>query len=364
MVRLDTGVGLPTTLAAVQQGGWGGNWLGFFRSNDEGASWNYYLPIQNDGSLKDTADLITVGNDIAMVYSYEGPEFTEALLHGVTFQWWTFDGLGNWASKAAVPVFSPLFKYYRAQLVRDSRGYIWVHAFRFESLSRSVSVVAVSTTNGASFQEYDLDPIEAPLARGGGRISSLGGQLILLWDRHDSSGPARMRIRNDADIVTQWGPAQEAFLEGDGIYHGAALSAVADGIGGLHLFYRGYGGTPFIDELSYRYFNGKSFGPRQTLALSTEIDWATQAATTLVGSVVYVFYNSFVRATPPQYRLLYRQLQGGLFTNPVELYFQNGFMGYPTAIEALPKTFAMIPCAVNLTPDANSPGFLQLFYSR
>ena len=75
--------------------------------------------------------------------------------------------------------------------------------------------------------------------------------------------------------LDQWGATRSAFPEG--IYHGAALSAVADQGGGLHLVYKDDGST-----LWYRHFDGATFGPR--LLIQDQGDWALQPAVTLVGS--------------------------------------------------------------------------------
>ena len=73
-VRMDTGGGRPPAwLLAIQQDGADGHGLWFLRSDDGGTTWSSYAPIQDDSSERDTPDLLTVGNDVALVYSYEGP---------------------------------------------------------------------------------------------------------------------------------------------------------------------------------------------------------------------------------------------------------------------------------------------------
>ena len=74
LARMDTGGGRPPTwLLAIQQDGADGHGLWFLRSDDGGTTWSSYAPIQDDSSERDTPDLLTVGNDVALVYSYEGP---------------------------------------------------------------------------------------------------------------------------------------------------------------------------------------------------------------------------------------------------------------------------------------------------
>src|SRR5438046_899104 len=72
LVRLDPQNGKPATwLLAAQQDGEDGHYLTFWRSDDEAQSWFRYAPIQDTCCERDTPDLIAVGMDVAMVYSYE-----------------------------------------------------------------------------------------------------------------------------------------------------------------------------------------------------------------------------------------------------------------------------------------------------
>src|SRR5438552_13644677 len=72
LVRIDPGDGrAPVQLTAIQQGGVDSHGLCFWRSDDEGVSWSYYAPIQPDASHTDRVDLVPVGRDIALVWSYE-----------------------------------------------------------------------------------------------------------------------------------------------------------------------------------------------------------------------------------------------------------------------------------------------------
>src|SRR5205823_11664748 len=98
----------------------------------------------------------------------------------------------------------------------------------------------------------------------------------------------RFALRDDGDPLAAWSAPAAAFPDDpvDGIYHGAALSAVADGTGGLHLVYKDHN----LRMLWYRRFDGTrgSFGPR-TLVDDSRDDWALQPATTLHAGELYVF---------------------------------------------------------------------------
>ena len=54
----------------------------------------------NDRTERDTPDLIAVGNDIALVYSFEGPTLSGSVRHDVFFQWWRWDGRSDCACRA------------------------------------------------------------------------------------------------------------------------------------------------------------------------------------------------------------------------------------------------------------------------
>src|SRR5688572_7702208 len=74
-------------LLAVQHGGAGGRWLTLWRSDDQGAHWKEEAPIA-PGPVLYRADLLVSGTDLAMVYSYEGPELQGSSAYDVYFQWW------------------------------------------------------------------------------------------------------------------------------------------------------------------------------------------------------------------------------------------------------------------------------------
>src|SRR4051794_24292127 len=72
IVRMDAGPGKRAAwLLAIQKAGEEGHGLSFYRSDDEAKTWSHYADIQPDFTHTDRADLITVGNDIALVYSFE-----------------------------------------------------------------------------------------------------------------------------------------------------------------------------------------------------------------------------------------------------------------------------------------------------
>ena len=72
-----------------------GAWA-WYRSDDEGRSWSYYAAIQNDYSHADRVDLIPVGMDVAIVFSWESWTTYGSSRHNVWFQWWRWDGNANW----------------------------------------------------------------------------------------------------------------------------------------------------------------------------------------------------------------------------------------------------------------------------
>src|SRR5437763_1145105 len=264
-----------TLLLALQQDGADGHYLSMYRSDDDGGSFYRIGGIQDSSVDRDTADLVVVGNDIALVYSYEGPDLFGSTAHDVYFQWWRARN-GTWSPDPAVRVFDSTSNangYYRAELAIDSLGRLWVQSFYLESDGSATAAIAVSTNGGSSFA---AQPALASLPfRGGGRMLSVGSRLVFVYDGHDDgTNAAHYRVRNDSAPVGSWGPEQLAFSEG--IYHGAACSAVADGHGGMHLAYKDKNSV-----LWYRYFDGTSFGAPELI--EDVGDWELQPAITRIG---------------------------------------------------------------------------------
>jgi hypothetical protein len=349
-VRIDTGSGRPPTwLLTVQQEGVEGRGLSFFRSDDGGRTFRFAAPIQPDASHADRAEVLAVGRDVALVYSFEAPKLTASRRHDVYFQWWRYrPETHDWAPQPAVRVFDAddSMAYSRALLARDSRGRLWVQAFRLDPGGGSTAVLSVSTDEGASFQRQpDLGRVKR---RGGGRLLSLGSKLVFVYAMHDGFEPTRLRIRNDGDPLDTWSPVRNAFSEG--IYHGAALSAVADGKGGMHLVYKDE-----YERLYYRHFDGSTFGPRTLLEGSR--DWAMQAATTRIGDTLYVFYN-VMRQPNTSYEVHARVLKDGRFSEPVVLDSRRTYKGYPNALETLPEGTSEVPCFFGDAPNAYARGYV------
>jgi hypothetical protein len=356
MVRIDRGNGRGSVLLlAVQRGGSQGRGLGLYRSGDSGRSWKHEGPIQ-DQALQDRADLVAVGRDVALVYAVETPDGEG--IHGspsrdVVFQWWRYQSsTDRWVPGRALKVFDSRGSstaYYRAELARDSRGRLWVQAFRREPDGSSTLVISVSTDGGATFRE--MPALDRDLAkRGGGRLLHLGGKLVVVYGSHSGGMPARFRVRSDGAPLSSWSPVRTAFPEG--IYHGAALSAVADGHGGMHLVYKDNS-----ERLLYRRFDGQRFGA--ALVVHAAGDWALQPAITRVGGTVHIFYNRPHR-DGRGYDLVVRRLNGGSLGAVRELASISGFAGYPAAVAVLPSG-ARVPCLFGLEPRGGSERLTVVF---
>ncbi|MFL5346805.1 MAG: hypothetical protein ACJ8AT_18645 [Hyalangium sp.] len=352
IVQINMGGGrAPVWLLAPQQTGSDGRGLSLYRSDDGARSFRFLAPIQPDASHNDRAELLVVGRDVALVYSYESSTLGPSHRHDVWFQWWRYQpSQDTWRPEPAVRVFDAPddhVAYSRALLARDSVGRLWIQAFRLDPDGRSTAVVSVSTNGGASFQRQpDLDRVRH---RGGGRLLAVGTKLIFVYAMHDGFEPTRMRIRQDSDPLNTWGSVRQAFP--DGIYHGAALSAVEDGHGGMHLVYKDE-----TERLYYRHFDGSAFGPRTLL--EDVHDWALQPAITRIGGTLYVFYNR-MREPNRRYELRARVLKNGTFSAPVVLDSRSTFKGYLNAVDVLPAGTPEIPCFFGESPDANSRGTLS-----
>lgn len=353
LVRVELSPTRATWLLAVQKDGADGQGLVMLRSDDEAQSFRFMGAIQNNWSQRDTADMIVVGTDVALVYSYEGPTLSNSTAHGVHFQWWRYNGAEDtFVPSTPLRVFGSTSSdvYSRAEIAQDSVGRLWVQAFRLNGNGSNTAVITVSSNNGVSFaQQPELDIVAA---RGGGRLLSLGSRLLFLYGQFDMSTPVRMRIRDDSAPLSTWGPITEPF---ENIYHGAALSAVATPGGGMHLVYK----ADNDQRLYYRFFNGTSFSAR--VLVDDVPDWAPQPATTRVGSDVHLFYNHLVSA-PSSYQLRYRLIRNDVVGGFTILDGSQSWKGYPAAAEALGTTATRAVCLYGDVPDPASGGVLNTVY--
>jgi hypothetical protein len=341
-------------LLALQLGTAGNGGLRFLRSDDEGASFQDYAAIQPDGTHTDRADLVPVGDDLALIYSYENISFAGSGIHDVYFQWWRHvPGSYDWAPEPPVLVFdstSDATGYFRAELARDSSGKLWVQSFRLNEDGGWSAALATSSDGGSSWT--NLPSLDELSSWGGGRLAHLGSQLILLYNA-ESIGPARFRLHRDGDPDDAWSPVAVAFP--DGIYHGAALSTVTDGGGGLHVVYKNQ-----AMELRYRFFDGTRFG--DSVLLDGDGDWSLQPALTTIDDTLYLFSVHPV-ALYTQSRLELRRRDANGWSGPEILDGSELFMGYPAAIERLPQSAPWVPCAYGRGAYSADPGDAVIAFS-
>src|SRR5262249_28670148 len=145
--------------------------------------------------------------------------------------------------------------------------------------------------------------------------------------------------------------AVEAFPEK--IYHGAALSAVDDGSGGMHLVYKDNSGI-----LHYRHFDGSSFGLDQIV--EDQGGWELQPAITRVGADLWIFYNRVIdTSTWDEIRV--RELSGELLGEPTVLDSSQSFKGYPAGVDVRDPGTATLPYFISITPNSESSGVLALY---
>src|SRR6266446_6807936 len=189
VVRLDPGDGRRSTwLLAVQQDGADGHRLSMYRSVDEARTWTWYAPIQDACCERDTPDLVQVGMDVALAFSYEGPDIAGSTAHDVYFQWRRWNQNADWVPQTPVKVFdstSGATAYLRAELAVDSVGRIWMWAQRLNADGTFTMVMSVSADGGLTFQA--LPSLDTFANRPGGRILPIGGnRLMLLYGTHST----------------------------------------------------------------------------------------------------------------------------------------------------------------------------------
>jgi hypothetical protein len=380
LVRMDSG----TYLLALQRDGVGsGAGLSLYRSDDDARSWSLYASIAPDPAQRLTADVLKVGDDLAMVLSFDAPSILPdpALdrARKVYFQWWRGDGAGDWAPTEPVTVFDPEpgTAYHRGEVAIDSSGRIWVQAFKRGASAcdpardprcapcdvvangdnyQNEIVVSVSEDGGRSFGQPRS--LGTTLCRAGGRLIAAGTRVLLVWNDYSANENGtrivtRFVEREAADPLPSWSAPKDAFPDepADGVYHGAALSAVADGAS-VHLVYKDQN----RQRLWYRRFDvpTSSFGRRLQVDDGAD-DWALQPAATLRDGELFILANRRVSEGSYQTRLW--ALSTGLgadaaTTVPVD----DAFHAYPTLPETLPRTARTLPYVYARAASAGAAG--------
>ena len=335
-------------LLAVQRDSASPSGLHWYRSDDDGRTWRYYKAIIPNTSLHLTADALVVGNDIAIVASYDTtssgfPNDSNDVNRKVYFQWWRYDGAGDWIPESRITVDSPPsgYAYHRATLTLDSSGALFVAAFLRDPCSSSSGPNCSDTIrlwssadSGSSFsREPDLFR-QSLLA--GGRLIHLGQRTMMLWGDYSWANPAKVSFHDDGAAPGTWSTPVNAFSDADSIYHGSAYSASPDGSGGLDLVYKDR-----RENLYYRHFDGSSFSARQLVDSSAY--YSVQPGVTRRGSVVFVCVNHVVNLSTPNYEMRSFRVAAG-FGTWEQLATTSARTGYPAAPISVPAS-AGVPCA-------------------
>ena len=370
IVRMDAG----TYLLALQRDEAGTapqTGLGLYRSDDDGQSWSFYASINPSPTDRHTADLVKLGSDVAMVESFDAPSILPDTRldpgRKVYFQRWRSNGASDFIPDARVAVFAPSITgvaYHRGELAVDSLGRIWVQAFKRGSTAcnpaidprcslcdtpgngdnyKNDVVVSMSTDGGRTFSREQV--LGSTLCRAGGRLISAGSKLLLIWNDYSGNENGtrivtRFVKRDAADPTGTWSAPQNAFPDEpvDGIYHGAALNAVADGAG-VHLVYKDQNKM----RLWYRRFEVATgaFGSKVQVDDSAQ-DWALQPAATLRQGELLILANHLL--APGRYETRMWRLSTGLGpANATSIATEDAFHGYPAVPESLPATARSLP---------------------
>ena len=223
LVRMDSG----TYLIAVQRDGASSGGLDLFRSDDDAQTWSFYASINPRPSERQTADALKVGDDLAVVASFDASSILpDPLLdpgRKVYFQWWRSDRAGNWLPEQPVTVFDPEpgAAYHRGELAIDALGRIWIQAFKRGAAAcdpakdpkcarcdvvangdnfQNEIVLSMSADGGRTFAP--AQSLGTTLCRAGGRLIAAGTKLLMLWndysaerERHAHRHPLRCRQR-------------------------------------------------------------------------------------------------------------------------------------------------------------------------
>jgi hypothetical protein len=367
LVRMDSGTYL---LALQRDGALPETGLNLYRSDDDGRSWSFYAAINASAAERHTADIVKVDDDLAMVTSFDAPSILPDLrfdpARKVHFQRWRTDRARDWSPEPRVTVFSPAagVAYHRGELAVDSRGRIWVQAFKRGTISCDPAtdpkckvcrtpangdnypnevVVSVSTDGGRTFAAEKS--LATTVCRAGGRLISAGRKLLLVWNDYSANEDGtrmvtQFAMRDEADPLGAWGAPAAAFPDepADGIYHGAAMSAVAEG-DSVHVVYKDQNQL----RLWYRRFDTATatFGARVQIDDSAQ-DWALQPATSIRNGELFIFANH--RLAEGRYETrFWRESKGLDPAHATPLPAEDAFYGYPTLPEAVPASVRTLP---------------------
>ena len=380
LVRMDSG----TYLLALQRDAEDSeSGLTLYRSDDDAQTWKFYASINPRALDRHTADAIKVGDDLAMVESFDAPSIVPAPdldpARKVYFQWWRSDGAGEWRPQAPVTVFDPApgTAYHRGEVAVDAAGRIWVQAFRRTATAcdpradarcaacdvvengdnyQNEVLVSVSEDGGRTFGPGQT--LATTLCRAGGRLISAGRKLLLVWNDYSANEngtriATRFVERDASDPPDCWSAPRDAFPDepADGIYHGAALSAVADAAG-VHLVYKDQNRM----RLWYRRYDAATatFAARVQVDDSVD-DWALQPATTLRDGELFIVANHRLGETSYQTRIWALSTGLGPASSTV-VNADDAFHAYPTLPETLPRSVKTLPYVYARAAGATVPG--------
>jgi hypothetical protein len=320
-------------VAALQRQGTGGEGLVLFLSRDDGRTWTESLPVQNDPSERDTADLLADpdGSGFALLYSLEpmssmfavDPRSTVVFLHYAVNP-----DLSIQVDTGPIVVYSPGAHqgYFRGSLARDTTGTLHATASLLDASSGTAYSwwESMSTNNGTSWST----PIEVAKfgsSFGGGRVTPYGDRLIAIYDDYSVADEGRYRTKAAGPSAT-WG--SEGVVEPLGLYHAGAFSVTSTPDGNVHL---GYSDKP-LEQLWYREFNGSSWS--SATLMESNGTWSNQPAVSHVGNTVLFSWNHSDTATD----MIIRQATkppGGAFGSATTVDSVALFKGYTSALENL-----------------------------
>ena len=282
--------------------------------------------------------------------------------------------------QAPVAVFTPAqgVAYHRGELAVDSRGRIWVQAFKRGATfcdpasNPKCAVCGATAGNGDTYGNEVVVSVSADggrtfaperslgttLCRAGGRLISAGTKILMIWNDYSANENGTRTVtrfveRDAGDPLSAWSNPTDAFPDDpvDGIYHGAAMSAVADG-NSVHLVYKDQNQL----RLWYRRFDAATgtFGARVQIDDSAQ-DWALQPATTLRDGELFVLANH--RLSENRYETRMWRLSSGLgAAQATALPPDDAFHGYPTLPETVPAWVRTLPYVHARAPTGAAAG--------
>jgi hypothetical protein len=234
--------------AAIQKGGYEGDFLVLYKTLDGGVTWTRESAVSDSTVTVVSDGIIDAENNLMFVTSF----LRDFLTVDVEFVRFIYDPrTQSWLRDPAfpAPVFSSTadFEASRATLAQDGNGVLWC-AFRLEDAQAGEYVIKVfySTDGGGSWNDCGREfGTRNDLKDKSPKVIACGSRIALIYQDMEYEGAnveryKKWAARSDAlGLQAPWSEGAIAkMISPDGDTFGSHWSVAGDGLGRLHLTYQ------------------------------------------------------------------------------------------------------------------------------